>query len=163
MTLYEINAELDNLLNNSVDPETGEVAEDFEAQLDALLMQRETKLENIALAVKNLTADAEALKAEKQAFEKRQRVTLNKAERLKNYLQAQLAGEKFSTTKVAISYRKTPSAVIDDDVFFARAENCKYFRLKPPEADKAAISKDLKAGIEIEGAELVYNTSMQIK
>lgn len=162
MTLYEINAELQELLDNAVDPDTGEILDDFDAKLDELLMQRDTKVENIALAVKNLNADAEALKAEKLAFEKRQKTAVNKAERLKNYLLKSLNGEKFSTAKVAISYRNAPSAVIDDEVFFSHPENAVFFRIKT-EADKKAITDAIKAGKTIEGAELVTNTSIQIK
>ena len=60
MTLYEI----DNAILGCVDDETGEVI-DFD-KLDKLTMQREQKLEGAALAVKNLTAEAEAIKAEEK-------------------------------------------------------------------------------------------------
>ena len=53
MTLYEI----DNAILGCVDDETGEVI-DFD-KLDKLTMQREQKLEGAALAVKNLTAEAD--------------------------------------------------------------------------------------------------------
>ena len=162
MTLYEINAQLEELLENSVDPETGEISEDFEEQLDKLLLDRENKLENICLAYKNCLSDAEALKAEKLAFEKRQKIANNKAERLKNYIQYVLAGEKFKTTKVAVSYRKTESTEIDPDVFFSCADNARYFRIKE-EADKKAIADAIKAGETIEGAELISKQSMTIK
>ena len=67
-TLFEI----DQAILATIDFETGEIL-DTDA-LEALQMEREAKLENIALWVKNLMSDAAAYKAEKEAFEKRENV-----------------------------------------------------------------------------------------
>ena len=69
--LYELDAMIESLLEQE-DPETGELLSDME-QLEAVLMERDTKIENIALYIKNKTAEAEAIKAEKLALEKRQK------------------------------------------------------------------------------------------
>ena len=53
-TLYEI----DESIKALIDEETGEIA-DFEA-FEALNLERDAKLENIALYIKDLKADAEA-------------------------------------------------------------------------------------------------------
>ena len=96
MNLYEIDRQIQELIENSVDPETGELTLD-PAALDALQMEREAKIENLACYVKNLTADAKAIKAEEQALSERRKAAENKAERLKRYLSDALEGEKFST------------------------------------------------------------------
>ena len=151
MTLYEINEEI----TNCIDPETGEV--DAE-KLEALEMLRDEKIEGIALWIKDLKAEAEALKAEKQAFEKRQQAAEKKAESLKNYLTGYLNGEKFKTTKCAVSFRKTQSVniinVMDVPPMYVNVE------IKP---DKNAIKAALKEGKKVSGAELVESTSCQIK
>ena len=162
MTLYEINAELEKLIANSIDPETGELMIDPE-QIDALNMARDEKIEQTALYIKNLKAEADAIKTEIDNLKARHDAAKNKAERLTAYIKDLLAGEKFQTAKVAISYRSTASVEINPDVFFARAANGKYFRVKDPEADKKAIAAAIKAGETIEGAELVSKTSMTIK
>ena len=88
MNLFEI----ENEIMNCWDQETGEILDSD--RLDQLEMERDTKIENIALYIKNLTADAEALKAEKQSFAERQKAAENKAELLKKYLATYLAGQK---------------------------------------------------------------------
>lgn len=153
MKLYEIN----EAILGCIDQETGEVIDP--EKLDALTMERETKLENVALWIKDLKAEAEALKAEKQAFADRQKAAETKAESLKKYLEYALEGDPFKTTKVAVSFRKTKSVKIND-IF--KISN-KYLKYAEPTADKAAIKKAIEAGEQIEGAELVEGLSVSIK
>jgi ssDNA-binding Zn-finger/Zn-ribbon topoisomerase 1 len=65
MNLYEIAAAITAL----VDPETGELL-DFDA-FDALNLERERKIENIGCWIKDLSAEAAAIKAEEDALKKR--------------------------------------------------------------------------------------------
>lgn len=162
MTLYEINAELDALIANSIDPETGELIIDPE-QIDALSMERDEKIENIGCYIKNLKAEAAALDAEIKNLTARKDAAKKKAERLTNYLKDNLNGEKFQTAKVVISYRNSTAVEIDPEVFFYRSANTQYYRYHDPEADKTKIKEALKAGEVIDGATLVTNTSMTIK
>lgn len=53
--LYEINKSIEDLLNAVTDPETGEVV-DLDA-LDDLLMEREQKIESVALYEKDVNAE----------------------------------------------------------------------------------------------------------
>lgn len=160
--LYELDAIIESLLDQE-DPETGELLCDME-QLEAVLMERDTKIENIALYIKNKTAEAEAIKTEKMNLEKRQKAAANKAERAKGFLEEYLKGQKFSTPKVAVSYRKSKAVEINETAFWPWAvDHTEYVRRKDPEPDKAAISAALKNGQEIPGAELVEKLSMSIK
>ena len=153
-SLYEIN----EAIRNTIDLDTGEIV-DFEA-FEALQMERDEKIENIALWIKNLNADAAAYKAEKDSFAEKQRRAENKAESLKKYLDSVLAGSKFNTTRVSISYRKSTSVEVDESKLAA-----KWMREIPASyvVDKAEITKALKAGEAIEGAKLVENNNIQIK
>lgn len=153
MRLYEI----DEAILSCIDTETGEILD--ADKLNALQIEREEKLENVALWIKDLTAEAAALKAEKQAFADRQKAAENKAESLKKWLTDALNGEKFKTTKVAVSFRKTKSVQVEDiwkldDSFVKYAE---------PTPDKAAIKKAIEAGQEVAGATLVENVSCSVK
>ena len=153
MTLYEIDQEL----LSCIDAETGEVID--AEKLNSLQMERETKIESVALWIKDLKAEAEALKAEKQAFADRQKAAENKAESLKNWLSEALNGEKFKTTKVAVSFRKTKSVMVDS-VYDLDA---KYLKYKDPDPDKKAIKEAIEAGQTVKGAQLVESVSVTIK
>lgn len=153
MTLYEINA----AITDCIDAETGEVI-DFE-RLVALNMEREQKLENIALWIKDLTAEAAAIKAEKMKLAERQAAAENKAESLKVFLTEQLGGQKFSTARCAVSFRRTKSVNVID--LWKLPED--YLRYSDPTPDKKALGEALKAGQTIEGAELVEKLSAIIK
>ena len=80
MTIYEIDARMAGL----IDPETGELL-DYEA-FASLQMEREAKIENMALWYKDLTAEAKAIREEEKALAERRKSAENKAERLKGYL-----------------------------------------------------------------------------
>lgn len=153
-TLYEIN----QAIMACVDAETGEII-DAEA-LDALLMQKDEKLEGIACWIKNLQSDALAYKAEKDAFAARQKAAENKVESLKKYLADALQGQKFSTAKCAVSFRKSETVEVED-VKLVPAE---LLRVKTTiEPDKTAIKAAIKAGQEISGCKLVESINTQIK
>ena len=160
MKLYEIDNAIDELIRNSVDPETGEII-DITDQLDALQMDREAKIENIGLLIKNMTAEAAAIRNEEKALADRRRAEENHVERLKNYLMASLGGEKFSTAKVAISYRKSTAVYIEDEVEFLR-EHPEYARIKT-ELDKASVKDALKNGEAVSGAALEERSSMIVR
>lgn len=160
MTLYEINAELLALLEQ-VDPETGELTCDLDA-LEELAVAREEKLEGLALYCKNLSAEAEAIRSEEKTLAERRKVAENKAARAKAFLADQLAGEKFQTPRVAVSWRKSEAVELGMG-FFATDANERFLKYKEPEADKTAVKAALKAGEPVPGAELVTRINMQIR
>lgn len=160
MRLYEVNAALEELLNQQ-DPETGELTCDLD-QLDALMMERDEKLEGLALYCKNLTAEAEAIRNEEKALAERRRALENKASRAKDFLDQNLAGEKFQTARVAVSYRKSEQVEVSM-AFFTEESNERFLRYKDPEADKTAIKAAIKAGETVPGAEIVSKMNMSIR
>ena len=153
MKLYEI----DQAIMDCIDMETGEVIN--EELLNNLQMERDAKIENVALWIKELKAEAEALKAEKLAFAERQKVAENKMESLKKWLAYALNGEKFKTVRASVTFRTSDKVEIAD--IYKLDES--YLRYKEPEADKEAIKKAIKAGQEVVGATLVPSTSVIIK
>ena len=157
MTLFDIDKALMDF-ELEVDEETGEILNAEE--LDALQMAREDKIEGVGLWIKNLEAEAAAVKAEKDAMADRQKRLEKKAESLKKYLGYALNGEKFSTPKIALSWRRSESVVITDEALLP--DNCLNVTIvKKP--DKKVIKDALKAGKEIMGAELVEKQNLQIK
>lgn len=162
MTLYEIDAGIQELLSE-VDPETGELIADYEA-LDALLMEREAKIENIVLFIKNLSSDVRELKAEEAALAERRKKAEKKAERLREYVSHALGGERFQTPRCCVSFRKSAALELGEGFTeWAKEHADTLLRYKEPEPDKAAIKSALAGGAEIPEAKLVQNTTMTIK
>ena len=163
MNIYEIDNSIKQLLEE-VDPETGELIVDTDA-LDALMMEREKKIENVACYIKNLTSDAKQLKDEEKALAERRQAAEKKAERLRDYLTYALQGQKFQTAKCAVSFRKTQSVEVDDAFteWAQKSGNDNLLRYKLPEVNKVAVKALLTEGAEIPCARLVTNVSMTIK
>lgn len=156
MTLYEINEQIRNAIELGFDPETGEILD--ESALEQLQMDKDEKIENICLYIKDLVAESKALADEAKALSERKDRSAKKAESLKNYLQIMLDGQKWKSSKAAVSYRKTQSVVVDD----LEALKPEFLRIKK-EADKTAIKEVLKAGAAVSGAHLEEKQSMSIK
>lgn len=153
MNLYEI----ESAIMGCWDEETGEI---FDVEkMDKLVMMQEQKIENIACYIKNLDAEAEALKKEKLVFAERQRVAENKREALKKYLSGFLAGGAFKSTKASVSFRKSESVKILNMKEIPE----QYLKLAEPTVDKVALKKAIKSGEDISGAELVVTQNIQIK
>lgn len=142
-----------------VDTESGEII-DLEA-IAALEMERDKKLENLGCWYKNLLADAEALKAQKNAFAEREKAAKAKAESLKGFLGRYLNGKKFETAKVAMSFRKSEAVEFDAKCIGDVPEE--FLKFKDPELDKVAVKKAIKAGESVPGCELVQRQNLQIK
>ena len=158
MTIYEINEQI----LNCIDSETGEII-DID-KLNELELERDAKIENVACWIKELKAEAEAIKAEKLALAERQKVAENKAESLKKWLAYALQGEKFKTAKCSVSFRKTESVeVTDEGLSNLMKEHDELLTYKAPEPNKKAIKDAIKDGLSVEGVQLVQNTSTIIK
>lgn len=158
MNIYEI----DNAMFSLIDEETGEI-KDFEA-FEELQMQKEEKIENAALWPKNLIAESKAIREEEKALAERRKSLENKAESLKNFVNRTLNGNKFSTSKVAISYRKSTAVEVDDEfIDYAMKNNNDLLTYKQPEPNKTVIKGMLQGGFDIPHAELVERNNMSIK
>lgn len=153
MKFYEIEAQL----KNCFDEETGEIINP--ELFEELGLAWDTKVEGIAIAIKQLRAEAKAIKEEKQSLEARQKQKENKADNLQNFLQGILNGQKFETPKVAITWRKSEKLIIDDGSRIPE----EYLRHKEPEVDKTELKKAIKAGAEIDGAHLEESQNMQLR
>ncbi len=160
-SLYEI----EQSILDCIDTETGEIID--AEKLNKLMMEKEVKIENVALWVKNLLSDADAFKAEKDAFAEREKAARNKAENLKQWLSMTLDGQKFSTSKVQISFRNSESVEIEDEKKFVDwawdNERDDLLTYKDPTPNKTAIKQLLKSGKTLNGVSIVKNQNIQIK
>ncbi len=161
MNLYEI----DQQILAQVDPETGEIL-DYEA-FSELQMKRDEVIEGMALWHKNLTAEAAAIRAEEVNLAARRKALEDKAEKLKTYLSELLAGEKFTTARVDCSFRKSKSVKFDDESAFIQAMqesmHFEYLKFAKPEVNRTEITKAIKAGKTVPGAQLIEKNNISIK
>lgn len=164
MTLYDINAEIAELVANMVDPDTGEIDEETAERLASLHIDRQTKLENMACALVGLKKDKEAVNAEKTKLAKREKSIDKAIERLSYILKTGLDGEKLKSPRVNVYYRSSEATEVDEDFIGWAEENAPQFlTFAKPEANKTAIKEWLRAGNELDFARLVQNSSMIVK
>lgn len=162
MNLFAIEEAITNCVklensDNYVDVSTGELIDT--AALDALKMERDTKIRNIACWIKNLEADVKALDEQEKIFKARKTAAKNKMESLKTYLASFLNGAKWKNAEVSISWRKSEVVEVTD----TKQLSSYYLRYKEPEVNKTLLKNDLKAGIVLNGAELVEKNNMSVR
>lgn len=161
MNLYQI----DQAILDLVDPETGEIV-DWEA-FDALQMEREAKVENVACWYKNLVAEADAIRQEELNLQKRRKGLEKLAETRAKWLEKALAGQKFETARCAITFRKTTKVELEDEsavIKWAHQNNRDdILKYAVPTVKKDELTKVLKAEVEVPGAALVTGLSMGVK
>ena len=152
MTLYEILEKIEL----GFDEETGEIYDD--SQLEELALKRDEKIDVIANIYKDRLGDAKKIDENIKALTARKKQCEREAEGAKRYLENMLQGAKFKSPQNSISYRKSVSVQIND----VNVIPTEFWRVKA-EVDKESISKALKAGKEVTGAELVEKNNMQIR
>lgn len=165
-SLYEINREIEEILDSCMDPETGEITDEAVWKLRELQLAKETKVENVALWHKNLLAESKAIADEIKALQERKKSLERKMQWQENYLTWALEGQKFESPKVAVSYRKSTAVEIDDmDKFISKyGRDAELVTVKTEYApNKTNIKQFLKDGGQLDGASLVERQNIQIK
>ena len=159
--LYEIDRRILQVIESgfAFDEDTGEV---WEAEdLEDLEAERNEKLEACALYIKDMEADAAAIRAEETALAERRRAKERRAESLRSYVAASMmaAGQSsMETARCSLRFRRSEAVeVTDAEALPAEMQSVKVT------PNKAAIRKALKAGHEVAGARLVENQNLQLK
>lgn len=161
--LYDIDQEI----LECVDMETGEILD--AERLDALEMERDRKLEGVALWIKDLNAEAEAVKAEADKLNARKKSLDNRIAGLKQWLLTALDGGKLKTPRCNVyQTHSTKVNVIDEQsvvnwIQTHYQEPEQFLKFSLPEIRKDAVKTELKNGKEIPGAALETTESVVIK
>lgn len=158
MTLYSMTNEATKLYDLLSSEEIDEQV--FNDTLEA--MGTEQKIEDYCTVIRELEADAEKFKAEKERMAKNQKTAENSVKRMKkamiDFLHATNQDKvKAGTFNVAISRSK--SVVINDESLIP--EN--YLIEQPAKIDKSGIRAAIMAGMTITGAELQENEGVRIR
>ena len=107
-SLYEINSDIMSCL----DMETGEILDT--ARLDALQLERDQKFEGVGLWIKDMNAEITARKEEVRKQQQAIKSLEARIEGCKEWLRLNLAGEKFKTPRVGISYTHNQRVKVEE-------------------------------------------------
>lgn len=145
-------------------------AEAISDTLEAIRDTLEEKADNIACIIKELTAEAAAIKEEEQALAARRKAKENRIQSLKSYLAAALLDNdinKVESARNKISFRRSTSVdVTDEQEFISWAEasgHNEYLTYKAPAINKTAIKNAILAGDKVEGAYIAEHDNIQIR
>ena len=160
-SLYELNAKLASY-QMEFDEETGEWVN--EKELDDLNLALEEKIEGICLWIKNLRAEAKAIKGEEANLKEMREAKENEADRLESYVSSNLQGKPFETSKVKVTWRKSESVeILNEDAVPPSLLDIQVVR-KPIKAEIKKRLKEAEAkGEEIPWAKLNKNNNMTVK
>lgn len=168
-SLYEIDGALLRMMEESVDPETGEFCPDQEAW-DRLQLEWKVKIENTALHIKDLEGDIAKYKAELKSQTERLTAVIRamekKADWLKGNLTRSLEGQRFQTPRCDIRFRKSEAVTVTDEtatINWAKEFAPDVLRYKPVTLSLADLKAEMKKGTEIPGAELTGRTNISIR
>lgn len=161
MKLYEINEEIENLINGSIDRETGEVAPDFEEKYTELNMGRNDKIDNTLAYIKNKQAEADAFDGEIKRLTALKKSAEAEADWLKGYLSRNMEAGKeiFTSAHGKISWRKSERVIADVDKIPEQFKK----HIEEVKPDLVGIKKAIKAGEEVSGAFIEERHNIQIK
>lgn len=156
--LYEMTIEakaLYDLLQNDEIPE-----EAFYDTLEGIGANE--KVESCCKIIRQLEADFEAFKIEKQRFANKQLQTENSIKKMKKSLLYFLnaSGQKKINTKLFTVSKTASKAVNITDESLISEE---FLKPQPSKIDKIAIKNAISNGFEVIGAELVINENVRIK
>ncbi|MCC8046426.1 MAG: siphovirus Gp157 family protein [Clostridiales bacterium] len=170
MKLYEINQTIEEIFEQMVDPETGEILSDSEslmAQLDSLQMERQRILEYLAKLVLNTRAEAAALKEEEARLKDRRSCLARKESSLMEVLDRECGGEKTDLGIATLSYRKTSHVEVSDAEkavrWLKRNKHTDCYRIPAPEVAKNEVKKLINTGIKVPGCAVVEDRSCSLR
>lgn len=162
-TLKELNEMMYNLQQLILD---GADEEELKGYMDTISLEREAKLEGYAMVIKNLENENAGIKAEEDRFAKRRKYNENVIARMKDRMAETLETvepdakgvKRLKTERFTFSFRKSTSVQIENDT----AIPPQFIKVEKT-ISRADLAKALKAGEQIEGAQLVENQSLSIR
>ena len=196
MKLYELSGLFAELFDqfdeiNSYTPDTdangnyisdeGDIITDLEAlresyrqawfdTLTAIEGEFDAKAENIAVYIKNMTAEIKAMKQEEDALKRRRLAFEKSVERMKGYLLGSMNAigkRKVDMPRARLSIRQNAeSLVVDDELRFiewAQSNNDDLLKYSLPEIRKSDTKKMIQSGQKLPFVHLTRTESLTIK
>jgi hypothetical protein len=164
MTLYELTSEYMELLAMLEDPDTDEAV--ILDTLEGVGGELEEKADNYARVMRQMDADAAAIKAEEERLYNRRKSLENRSVWLKQRLKSvmEMTGKKKIKTELfSFGIQKNPASVVIDEQYIENIP-AEYLIAQDPKIDRQKIKEDLKAGKDLEGiAHLEQSESLRIR
>lgn len=158
MNLYEIDSRIREIATKAYF-NNGRMSDDDVKEFVELHMEKEQKIENVALMIKNLKAENVAIKAEIDGFRARLKSNEGKITMLEKWLIEATECRKYQSAKCVVSFMVTHSVNITD----MDKIPSEYIREKTETVpDKNAIKLQLLSGETVPGAKLETNTHTHI-
>ena len=164
MNIYQLTSEYLELLNLMEDPDADEQI--IQDTLEAIGGEIEAKADGYAMVLRQMDADAKAIKAEEDRLYARRKSLENRSTYLKTALQTamELTGKtKFKTALFSFNIQKNPASVAIDSEADVPAE---YWIAQEPKLDKKGIIEFLKGLDGNDGcawAHLTQSESLRIR
>lgn len=164
MKLYQIADQYESILNEAINPETGEINETALMKLDDI--KDDVKEKGIAVAsfIKNMEAERNAIEAARKIMAEREARLDREMSWLDGYLKGNMERcgiSEISSPYFVVKLKKCPVSVnvMDED-----AIPDEYKKVKTTTSiDKAMVKEGILAGIVIPGVELKQNVRLEIR
>lgn len=156
VSLYNI-LEAEDFIDRMKDEDDTELEE----YSKTLAIQEKNKVNAIVGFLRETELTAESAEIEAKRLSEIAKFYKNRAERIKQSVKWAMEShgiEKIETDMFRLSFRKSESVLVDDVEVLPK----EYVVLKKS-ADKTAIKKAIKDGINVEGARVIANNNLQIK
>lgn len=168
LSLYHISQQYQALFSQLYDPETGEVNEKVEAQVNELLPAIENKCINVANWIKKLEAEKREIEFMEQEIQKRKEAYTEEITHWQDYLKREMQFNNL--TKIACPYftlriKTNPYSTDIVDEFQIPAKFIKTREVIKVESkpDKEAIKSEfLATGIQVPGTSVQQKTKLEI-
>ncbi|PHE75180.1 ATPase [Bacillus wiedmannii] len=160
MRLYELTNnynELQMMIEDGVDPSA------LQDTLQAIEESIQDKSQNIALLIKNLEADTEAIKLEEKRLVERRRAVENNCKSLKDYLYQQMTLLEVKRIKgelITVSIQNNPPSL---DVLESAIVPTEYLVMQAPKIDKKSLLSAIKNGLEVEGVTIKQTSGVRLR
>lgn len=164
MSLYEIANEYQEVLNNTFDPETGEINANAIEFLELMKLSVQEKSIAVASYIKNLDAEREAINQAKKNMAEREQRLEKRTDYLTQYLQSNMERCGISEIKSPLFVIKLKKCPFSTDIFDEDIIPDSYKKTKEVVSiDRAKLREEMLAGVVIPGAGLKQNTRLEIK
>lgn len=166
MNLYEITGAYIDLQNQI---EAGDIPEEAIVDtLEAVEGMFEEKIDNTACVIKNLTAQAKAIKAEEEALSQRRKTLEGSCDRLKDYIRDAMSSagkNKVETSRnsVRVGALSESVKVVDVEALKTRNDVWRPYSYTASNVNKESVKKLLAAGEDIQGVEIKRTARLTIK
>ena len=164
MTILELSSEYMALLSMLEDPDADD--EIINDTLEAIDGELEAKADGYARVMRQMDADAAAIKEEEERLYKRRKGLEERSAWLKRRLQMvmeQTGKTKFCTELFSFSVQNNPASVVIDEQYIENIPE-EYLIRQDPKIDRNKMKEDLKAGKDLGGiCHLEQTQSLRIR